>query len=201
MLIALANGWWLLVLRGIAGLLLGMAACMQPGINLTSLAALYTAYALIDGAFGIAGAILAFRADERWGILFVDGVASVSAGLAAFPWPGVTLPALIWVIAPRAMMAGVAQTVTAERLRKCTRAEWMPAVAGTISVLFGVAMAVAPVARVPELAMWFGGYVLIAGFSLIVFGHWLRAWVKSNNLGDYVAAPIVERSAPFPRSS
>ena len=186
MLIALANGWCLLMLRGIAAVLMGLAALTEPGITLNVLALLYSAYALIDGGLALLEATSVFRSDERWGVLLVDSIAGMAAGLAAFSWPGITVGALIWVMARRAIVTGVAQTITAMRLRKCTTVEWLPAGGGAAWILFGVVMMAAPVAGTLDLALWVGGSAFLAGPLLIIFGHWLRGWLKSNNLGDYI---------------
>ena len=133
MLFALANGWCLLMLRGIAAVLMGLAALTEPGITLNVLALLYGAYALIDGGLALLEATSVFRSDERWGVLLVDSIAGMAAGLAAFSWPGITVEALIWVMARRAIVTGVAQTITAMRLRKCTTVEWLPALGGSMA--------------------------------------------------------------------
>ena len=186
MLFALASGWWLLVLRGISGVLLGLAVCTEPGITLSALALMYSAYALIDGGLTILCATAVFNADGRWGLLFADGVVGVAAGLAAFPWPGMTASDLIWVIASRALASGLVQGVTAVRLRNVSTSTWPPALWAIASTLFGVALIIAPVTDALALTLCLGSYALVAGLLLIVFAHLLRAWLKSNNLGDWV---------------
>ncbi len=197
MLIALANGWWLLMLRGIAAVLLGMEACTEPGITLEALARLYGGYALLDGALTLFGATVAFRVDQPWGVLFTDSVVGMTAGLAAFPWPGTTATALLWIIGPRAILTGVAQAITAERLRKCSKADCLPALVATTGVMFGAGVIVARVMRPIDLVLWVSAYTFISGPLLIIFGHWLRAWLKSNNLGDYVPPHASESLAPI----
>src|SRR5262249_56182394 len=56
---ALAKGWWLVLLRGIAAILFGILAIVWPGITLLTLVILYGAYALADGIFALAGAFSA----------------------------------------------------------------------------------------------------------------------------------------------
>ena len=56
MLHALAQSWWLVLLRGIAGILFGVLAFAWPGLTLVTLVLFYGVYALIDGAFALAAA-------------------------------------------------------------------------------------------------------------------------------------------------
>jgi hypothetical protein len=44
---ALARSWWLVLLRGIAGILFGLLAFAWPGLTLVTLVLLYGAYAVV----------------------------------------------------------------------------------------------------------------------------------------------------------
>jgi uncharacterized membrane protein HdeD (DUF308 family) len=169
MLMALANSWWMQVLRGLAALLLGSIACTQPGITVSDLALLYSGYALLDGGLAILGATAAFRADVPWGVILIDGGVGVTAGLAAFPASSMMVPALIRVMAPRAIMTGVVLVITAGRLRTRTAVEWLPAFAGTASILFGAIAMATPVTGTFDLTIGVGIYMCLIGPLLIAF--------------------------------
>ena len=53
MLHTLSRNWWVLVLRGILGIVFGLIAYAMPGVTLGVLVLLFGAYALIDGVFAI----------------------------------------------------------------------------------------------------------------------------------------------------
>jgi Short repeat of unknown function (DUF308) len=52
---ALAENWWLLLLRGLAAIAFGLIAFFWPGITLVALTYLWGAYALVDGVVAIGG--------------------------------------------------------------------------------------------------------------------------------------------------
>jgi uncharacterized membrane protein HdeD (DUF308 family) len=189
------------MLRGIAGLCFGLAAYTEPGITLTALAFLYSGYALIDGALAILGATEARCADAPWGVLFFEGMVAMACGLASAPRPGMTLRALIWAIAIRAIVTGLAQLITAGRLRTRTGVEWLPALGGLASLGFIVVLVMGPVRNGLDLALSSGGCALISGPLLVVFGYWLRTWIRSNNLGDYVPSHTLNTLRPSATSS
>ena len=58
MLAYLARYWWLLAVRGAAGVLCGLLALLWPGVTLAALVVLFGAYALVDG---VLEPTLAFR--------------------------------------------------------------------------------------------------------------------------------------------
>src|SRR5215471_2748301 len=54
---ALARSWWLILLRGLAGIAFGVLAFAWPALTLLTLVLLYGAYALIDGIVALVAAI------------------------------------------------------------------------------------------------------------------------------------------------
>ena len=53
MRIALATNWWSLVIRGMAGIAMGILTFAWPGITLVALVFLFAGYALVDGVISI----------------------------------------------------------------------------------------------------------------------------------------------------
>src|SRR6266404_1957458 len=89
MLHALARNWWLLMLRGISGILFGVLAFVWPGVTLLTLVLLYGAYALIDGVLAIAAAFKGGVPAPRWWLAVV-GLLGVAAGVVTLLLPGIT---------------------------------------------------------------------------------------------------------------
>ncbi len=83
----LIRNWWALALRGVFGILFGLVAFLFPGITLGALILLFAIYAVLDGLFAIVAAIRAAERHERWGVLLLEGIAGIVAGLLAFVWP------------------------------------------------------------------------------------------------------------------
>ena len=102
----LADHWWSVGLRGILGILFGLICLLTPGLAVSVFVILFSAYMLVDGAFAIAAGIKAARNGERWGLLMVEGLVDIAAGVVAFIWPAITLVALVWLIAIWAIVSG-----------------------------------------------------------------------------------------------
>lgn len=61
MLESLASKWWILALRGVAGILFGLMTFLIPGITLVYLVLLFGAYAFLDGVLNVAVSIRSVR--------------------------------------------------------------------------------------------------------------------------------------------
>ena len=176
MLHALAQNWWLLLLRGIAAILFGILAFIWPGVTLAVLVLLYGAFALVDGAFALAAAIMGpGGTGPRWWLAIV-GLLGIVAGLLTFVWPGITALILLVFIASWSIVSGIFQIIGAIQLRKEIENEWMLILAGLISVAFGILLLIWPGAGLLALVWLIGTFavaygVLLVGLSLRLRRH------------------------------
>lgn len=182
MLHTLADGWWLVLLRGIGAILFGVLAFAWPGISLLTLVLLYGAYALTDGVFALGAAISGRGGSVPTWWLVVIGLLGIAAGLGTFFWPGITALALLLVIAWWSIVRGIIEIVGAIRLRKVIDNEWLLAAGGALSILFGVLLLRNPgagaLAIVWILAAWaivFGAITVGLAFRLRGLKHRLEA--------------------------
>ncbi|EXG82160.1 HdeD family acid-resistance protein [Cryptosporangium arvum] len=185
MLETLSRQWWAVALRGVAAVLFGVLALVWPEITVFALVIAFGAYALVDGVFTL---ITAFgdqtgersgdrdgrRTPGRRAWLLARGIAGVLAGVIALIWPGITALALLWVIAVWAVVTGLLEIVAAFHLRKEMRREWLLALSGALSVLFGVLLIVWPTAGVLTLVVLIGVAAIAFGVTLLMLGLRLR---------------------------
>src|ERR1700761_6330323 len=134
----LGRAWWMLALRGAAGILFGLLALVWPGITLLLLVVMFAAYALIGGVAAVSAAIQhrSIRAD--WWIPLLLGLCTIAAGLIAVAAPGVTALVLITVMGANAIVTGVLDLIAWVRLTRRGRTQWLLFCIGCLSVLFGI---------------------------------------------------------------
>jgi uncharacterized membrane protein HdeD (DUF308 family) len=179
-MILIAKNWWSLAVRGLLGILLGIVSFIWPGITLTALVTLFGIYALLDGVLNLAGAWHQARQHERWGVFLLQGIIGVLVGIVTLGWPAITAVFLVLLIATWAVVTGIFQIVAAFRLRRHISGEWLLALIGVISVLFGIALWSAPLAGAVIIAFWVGAYAFIAGVSLLALAFRLRNWQRNH---------------------
>ena len=173
MLHALAKNWWLILLRGICAILFGVLAFALPGVTLFTLVILYGAFALADGVFAIAAAIMGGATAPRWWLAVV-GLAGIGAGVLTFAWPGITALVLLFFIAGWAIATGVMQIIGAIRLRREIDNEWLLIACGVLSVLFGLVLLIRPGAGALALILVIGAFAVVEGVVLVALSLRLR---------------------------
>jgi uncharacterized membrane protein HdeD (DUF308 family) len=171
----LALKWWTLVVRGVVAIAFGLLTFFRPGLSLLALVFAFGAYSLADGFMNLVLAVRRGRNGRHWGALVFGGVAGIAAGLVTFFWPGISALALLMVIAAWAIVIGVAEIAAAVRLRKVIKREWILALAGILSIAFGVLLLLFPGAGALAFVLWIGAYAMISGVLLIALGLRVRS--------------------------
>lgn len=166
--------WWIFLLRGIFGVILGLMALLMPGVTFTTLIIFLGAYLLIDGIFSIVAAINARKTMDSWGWYLASGLLGIIVGLLTFRNPFATALALLYLIAFWVLIAGIVEIVMAIRLRKEIRGEGWYIVGGLLTIIFGILILVNPIAGALTLTMIFGIYALVFGILLIYLSFQLK---------------------------
>jgi len=170
----LARNWWALALRGVFAIIFGLIALINPGLTLLALVFLFGAYSLIDGVFGVAAAVRAAEAHNRWGWLLVEGIAGIVAGIIAFVVPGITAIVLLYLIAAWALVTGVFELIAGFRLRGHLANEWLLLLGGAASIILGVLLIVRPGAGALALLWLIGFYAILFGVLMLSLAFRLR---------------------------
>jgi uncharacterized membrane protein HdeD (DUF308 family) len=169
----LAQNWWAIALRGVLGIVFGIIALLMPGVTIAALVLWFAAYMLVDGIFAIVAGVRAAARHERWGALIFEGIVDLIAGAIAVFMPIATILAFVYLNAAWAIVSGVLMLVAVFRLSP-THGKWLLALAGIFSVIWGVLVAIAPIAGALVMTLWLGAYALVFGVALLALGLRLR---------------------------
>jgi uncharacterized membrane protein HdeD (DUF308 family) len=172
-------------LRGALAVVFGVAAFVWPGITFEVLVLLFGAYAFVDGIMVLAFGLVAAGDGDQWWPLVLSGILGIGLGVLTFAKPETMALALVYVAGFWAIVTGLLEIVAAIRLRDLISDEWLMALSGALSIIFGVLVAAQPSSGALALVYLFGFYAILAGLSQIGLGIRLRG------LGQDVAkAPI-----------
>ncbi len=159
---AVRHHWWLFLLRGLAAIAFGLLVVMWPGATVVALTAFIAAYALVDGLVVIGSAVRMRAIFDRWWVLLVQGLISVTFGVLAFMNPALSLLYVVIMVCAWMVLASVALFM----LGQAQKAMGGSALWSTLAAIATFALAVLAVAR--PGATIAGVVALIAWFSLAI---------------------------------
>jgi len=194
----LADSWWAVGLRGLLGVAFGLICLLVPSAAILALILLFSAYMLVDGALAIASGIKAARNGERWGLLILEGLVDLAAGVIAFLWPAITTVAFVILIAVWAVISG-ALMLTAALTLKIDHGRWWLALGGIASVIFGIVLLIAPLVGAVVLTWWLGAYAIVFGVMLLVLAFQLHG--KKEERGTRKPSASSTTRAPAKKSA
>jgi len=174
MLNMLTAKWWVLLVRGIAAVLFGIAAFVWPALTIGTLIILFGAFALVDGVFALFSAFAHRKSADYWWAMALQGVLGIIFGVLVLMMPGITAVVLLFWIAAWAIVTGVFEIISAIRLRKEIEGEVWMIIGGVLSVLFGIYAFVRPGAGALAIIWVIAIYAILFGITLIILSFEVR---------------------------
>jgi uncharacterized membrane protein HdeD (DUF308 family) len=162
-----------MILLGILAVVFGILAIAWPGVTILALVILFAVYAFMAAGLQGARAFSSRAAGPVLGHLLL-GLIDLAAGVFALAWPAPTAFVLVIVVAAWALGGGFAEVLAGFQAGETagTRATFI--LGGLVSVAFGVLLFARPGVGAVTLALLFGLYALIYGFSQITLGIQVR---------------------------
>lgn len=109
--------WWALVLRGVAGIIVGLLTFFWPGMTALILLYVFAAWEIVTGVMEVvAGIQLRRMIDKEWVLILAGGV-SIVFGLVLFIFPGAGALSLVWLLGAYSVGFGILLLFLALRLR------------------------------------------------------------------------------------
>lgn len=141
------HNWGWFMFRGVVALLLGIGAIVFPLSAVFAFTMLFAAYCFVDGVASlVAGVRGAREPGHRWGALVLSGIIGILIGVLFLVMPLVATVSYAFVVllflAAWAILTGILEIVAAVRLRREIEGEWLLGASGAISVLLGIAVIV-----------------------------------------------------------
>ena len=178
MAIILVRNWPTLALRGLLAIAFGLLLLVWPAVSLAAIVILFGVFAMLDGGLAlIAGLWTPARVPGRW-MLLLGGMLGLAVGCLALGWPRLTALALLYLIAVRAIVIGLAEVLTAAWLLRDLADAWLLALVGLLSITFGTVLVLAPATGLMALIWVIGAYALVIGVALLATAALVRGRVE-----------------------
>jgi uncharacterized membrane protein HdeD (DUF308 family) len=171
----LAKKWWVLMIRGILLIIIGILAFIAPETWIYFVGA----YALIDGM------VMLFSGfgdqppgQSRWPLI-IFGILGLIAGLILLWRPDIGGLTLTYVIAIWAIVGGILTIISALRLREEIDNEWWLIISGVLGIIFGILVFNNVIAGFLAIATVFGVFAILMGILSIVLSFRVRDFGKA----------------------
>jgi uncharacterized membrane protein HdeD (DUF308 family) len=165
-----ASFWWLILLRGIAALILGLFLISSPGMTTVVLVTFIGAWWLVDGIFSLVGMFVDSRA---WGLKLALGILGILAGIYVLRhplWASVLVVSFVVILLGiQGLIAGILHVIRGFRGEG-----WGPVVIGILYVLFGLALLANVYVAALSLPLVLGVFGIVGGIILIVVSFRVR---------------------------
>jgi len=166
---AVRSIWWLVLVRGILLVLLGVFTLWQPFAAVVAFVVVFGIYAIADGATLIVAAIASRKQYSDWGWLIVQGVLTIIAGILIVALPGVAglvgIFGLLWFLVVSTIAGGIMTLMVAGRQTGSARV-WA-IVGGILDIVFGILIGLMAFLAPGDTA---AALVWVVAVAAIVFG-------------------------------
>jgi len=164
--------WWIVLIRGILALVLGLYAIFSPGKMLVAFVLVTGAFWLLDGIIllfaSISGQVV--KTNPWWAGL--RAVIGILAGIAVFSQPVLSTVFIVWLIV---IILGIVTIISGveEFIRGIKSSKGWLVAGGIFYVLFGIIVIHTPLLAAAVLARFIGIIAAISGLALILFSFLL----------------------------
>ena len=167
-----SNIWWLFLLQGIAGIILGLMLITAPGATLVAIVTFLGFYWLITGILALVRIFVDRSIPWIWSLL--SGIVGIVAGLLVLRHPllaTVTVPTvLVIILGVQGLIMGVLEIIEAFKGGGIGSF-----ILGAINILVGLLLLGSPVSAALVVPLVFGVLLLIEGVAHIFWAFRVRA--------------------------
>lgn len=170
---------WLLALRGIVGILLGLFLVSNPLKAALLFALVFGFYVIFDGLVAIFSSFSSRKAGvKNWWLEIVEGIFKILLGLFVLFWPvGTTITLVLFiqiVFAIWAIIGGISMIAGAFSLSRGFFSMVLWLIGGILLTLIGIVLIIKPIASSEDFLIAIGLFSVVMGVIYIVGALALR---------------------------
>jgi uncharacterized membrane protein HdeD (DUF308 family) len=166
-----SNIWWLFLLQGIAGILLGVMLISAPAVTLVALITFLGFYWLITGVLSLVQVFVDRSVPWIWSLL--SGVLGIAAGMLVLRHPllaALTVPTLLVIIlGVEALIMGGVNIIAGFQGGGIGAF-----ILGVFNILIGILLLGSPIAAALAVPFVFGVILLVQGVALAIWAFRVR---------------------------
>jgi uncharacterized membrane protein HdeD (DUF308 family) len=173
----LGRTWWIYLIGGIAAVIFGILALINPAMALFVLGLYFAAFLLVDGVVSFFGAV---RHSERkgWWLVMLYGILATLVGAYLILNPPASMLVFVYTVAFFTLTAGITQLLFGFHVRKDIQGEWVLYLSGALSVLLGLLILFRVGVGSLLVVYMIAGWALFLGVIRIIFALKVRRFAR-----------------------
>jgi len=173
--------WWIVLLRGLAALVLGLYALLRPLQTAVVLLQMLGIFMLADGLLSVVVSATGHGATRaKRGTALARGLMGMAVGLGVLVFPLLSATVarlfLVYLAAFQFLASGALDLAAAIRFGRGLRHEWALIIGGILALGLGVMALMMPVAFGAAFVQLLGAFGVVSGVGLIAYSLMLRSW-------------------------
>lgn len=170
--------WWIILLRGVVILALGVLATFWPSQTFIVLVQILGVYFLLDGLFILFMSVGNRKHDVRWKGTLIQGLITLIIGAVVVFLPTFTAAALgivlVYLLAALSLFAGAMEIIKAVRARKEIKDEWSIVLSGIFFILLAILLFIAPLSFGTAFIRIIGILAAVTGIGFLILAFKVR---------------------------
>jgi uncharacterized membrane protein HdeD (DUF308 family) len=167
---SLTDVWWLIVMRGVVSIGLGLVALAVPTKTVALLVLFVGLLLMVDGVINVISSLLSIKKTDKWWVVLIQGIIGLFLGVVVFNYPQVTVGVILFLVALWAIITGIMLVVTAISTRKESYGGWLLTAGALIAIGFGIVLLANPYQTVVVVTMLVGLFAVISGIITVALG-------------------------------
>lgn len=176
--IILLRSWKSMLLRALLAVLFGVILLVWPEATTLVLLIAFGIFVIADGVVSIVLSIIGMREKTGWGFLLFRGILELLIGAITLARPGVTLVALIYVIAIWAIAMGFIEIVACFDFPFSAGSKVLLVIGGLLWIAIGVLLILFPGSGIVTVILLLGIFSIVLGIVQAVLSILIRKELK-----------------------
>lgn len=178
---SVAELWWVGLVEGIAAVIFGIAALFWPGMTITTLVYIFSAFVLVWGVAEIVSSLMSMKSRSNWWLTMLFGLVALGVGVYLVRHVDVAFNTLILIIGFTLIVRGLIDIVSALIDEASASYRTLNAIVGFAAVIVGIVVLNASAAAGVAFVWILGLYALILGPLMIAMSFDVKHMLENGD--------------------
>ena len=169
--------WWMILLTGIAGTILGLIALFWPAMTLVTLVYIVAVVVVVGGAVMLFEAISRINKDRLWWLALVLALLNIGVGVYLLRNPLIAAAVFVVILAIVILGRSIFDLVVASYMDE-KEGRWLWVLTGVLGIIAAVAIVFYPVQSSLAFTWVLGIYALVHGVTTVGFAVQIHKYIK-----------------------